>query len=632
MISRIIKRLMPFLAAAIFCLCLLFISDAGVYAEVRTSSGDDGSVVLRSLIVAEVASRSNEVDARANDVTPGAGEVDSQSEEVSPQSDESEVESRASEVSTPAEEEVEPRTDEVASPVEEEVEVPAEEGPAEEEVLASDEGTVLVKEIAFTGNTVIDTGTLEDLTESYRGKNLTWDEITSLTDTVTVAYQELGYILAKAYVPEQEVEDGVLNITIVEGELGKIEVTGSKYYKKRVITRYFKAQERHRVIKESILERSLLLTKDVPSLETRVVLKKGEVPGTADMILDVTDSAAVTCSIDYNNFGNELVGEDRYGTHIEVTDPWWGSTLAMRGSSGNQRTDSEMASVHWEIPVNSYGTKVTLNYLNGTYFVGRELADIGIEGETKVYGIKLSHPVLQTGTMNMTLSCGYDRKYSKMNVLGDTTSRDKLQVEYFTVDFDNLDRFLGKNIVSMGYYHGKIRLRNTLPNSRYKADPYYDMFKIDAARIQKIYGYLNLMVRGSAQLCGDRLVSIEQFVIGGYGTVRGHDPALLLSDSGYVLSGELMFAPPYIADKMVFGQRIGQMVQMAMFFDYGGIYATRPEPGEDGNNFLSGHGVGLRLFYKDRFKFKFDIGWPLHDTDNTDKNTFYYFMSDFKFF
>jgi len=127
-------------------------------------------------------------------------------------------------------------------------------------------------------------------------------------------------------------------------------------------------------------------------------------------------------------------------------------------------------------------------------------------------------------------------------------------------------------------------------------------------------------------------VSIEQFVIGGYGTVRGHDPALLLDDSGYVLSGELMFAPPYVADLSLFGQRIGQMVQLAMFYDYGAVYATDVEPGEAGNMFLSGHGFGLRLFYKDWFKFKFDIAWPLHDTDNTDKDTFYYFMSDIKFF
>ena len=74
------------------------------------------------------------------------------------------------------------------------------------------------------------------------------------------------------------------------------------------------------------------------------------------------------------------------------------------------------------------------------------------------------------------------------------------------------------------------------------------------------------------------------------------------------------------------------MVQLAMFYDYGAVYATRPEPGEDSNMFLSGFGVGLRLFYKDRVKFKFDMAWPLHDTDDSDKNTFYYFMSDIKFF
>jgi hemolysin activation/secretion protein len=78
-------------------------------------------------------------------------------------------------------------------------------------------------------------------------------------------------------------------------------------------------------------------------------------------------------------------------------------------------------------------------------------------------------------------------------------------------------------------------------------------------------------------------------------------------------------------------QRVGQMVQFAMFFDNGGVYTTDEEADEDGNEFLSGWGVGLRLFYKERFRFKFDVGWPIHDRETKvldDKNTYYYFLVD----
>ena len=46
---------------------------------------------------------------------------------------------------------------------------------------------------------------------------------------------------------------------------------------------------------------------------------------------------------------------------------------------------------------------------------------------------------IKTGSMNMELSLGYDRKYSKMNALGATSNRDKVQVQYFKVDFDSLN-------------------------------------------------------------------------------------------------------------------------------------------------------------------------------------------------
>ena len=74
--------------------------------------------------------------------------------------------------------------------------------------------TVLVKKIIFKGNTVIDTETLEKATASYTGRNLTLEELGELTDVVTVTYQEEGYILAKAYLPEQEIKDGVLTISV----------------------------------------------------------------------------------------------------------------------------------------------------------------------------------------------------------------------------------------------------------------------------------------------------------------------------------------------------------------------------------------------------------------------------------
>ena len=495
---------------------------------------------------------------------------------------------------------------------------------------------VEIKEIRFSGNTVIDTAILEKVTADFRGRELDLEEINSVAGVVTMAYQERGYILAKAYVPEQEIADGVLQINVVEGNVGTIGVTGNTYYSDRVMKRYFTPQLRHRVIKESLLERGLLLNKEIPKSETRIVLRRGKTPGTADMVLDVQDELGVKFSMDYNNFAHRLIGEDRWGMRFQATDPWWGSTLDVRGTSGNQMNDSGLASMAWTCPVTSYGTKVGFSYLYADYVIGLEQAILGLEGASWIYGVKVTQPILKTGTYNLSVSAGYERKYSETYLQKETSKRDKLNVYSVSVDWDNLDRFLGKNILSMAYYHGKLYQTRDIAISRSNADMRYDRFTLDAIRIQKIYGSTNIMVRGSAQICGDRLVSMEQSVIGGYGTVRGHDPAAYLGDSGYVLSAELMFAPPFLGKYMIpkLNQRVSQMFQFAIFFDAGGVYITDAEADEEGNTFLTGYGAGLRIFYKDRFRFKVDVAFPRHDLPKDeldDKNTFWYFLCDVNF-
>jgi len=648
-------RKLIFLSIAV-SVCLLITEDFSANAGARKDAGAAGRVVFRSLIVAEAAPLIIEGTVQAVEASAQVAEAALQTAEATPRTPEAalqiaEADPRIAEA-TPQTAEAAPQAGEADARADEadakagdadakagDADAKAGEADAKADEADRDEGeTVLVKAITFTGNTVIATGTLESVTEEFKNQELMWDEIKSIADSVTMAYQELGYILAKAYVPEQEIKDGVLEIRIVEGNVGKLKIAGNKYYHERVIKRYFRPQMKHGVIRESMLERALVLTKEMPSLESRVVLKRGEKPGTADMVLDTEDSVAVKFGLDYNNFGHPLTGVDRYGTHIEFTDPWWGNTLSLRGVTGNDPDDSKLGSVGLAVPVSPYGTKVMFNYMNGNYLVGQELAELGMNGMTRIYGTSLYQPFIKTGTMSLGATAHFERKYSKSFLDEDVSTLDKLNVYGITIEFDNLDRFLGKNIAILDYSHGRILQKHNPGHPAYvrlskeEADIRFDVVRIDVARIQKIYGYTNLMVRGSGQLCSDRLVSIEQKTLGGYGSVRGHEPSLFMGDSGYTITGELMFAPPFIAEKTIFGQRIAQMMQFAVFFDHGAVFNSKLKSSDVyGNEFLSGFGGGIRLFYKELFRFKFDIGKPFRDVDQDDKGTYYYFMIDVNF-
>ncbi|OQW96563.1 MAG: hypothetical protein BWK74_08235 [Desulfobacteraceae bacterium A6] len=495
---------------------------------------------------------------------------------------------------------------------------------------------VSIRDIVITGNTVIDSETLNKLVEPYKNKDLSMEEMSKVTDLVTVTYQEKGYILARAYLPEQEIKDGILRITVAEGKIGKIRITGNKYYRDNVLKRYFEEQQELGVVKESLLEKGLLLSNDIAEVKTEIMLKGGEKPGTVDVVLNAKETPAIAFGVkfgvDYNNFGSERVSEDRYGSTLKLIDYNWGSVLTLKTSIGNSYNDSILNQAEISIPINKYGTKFSFSYLKSAYSVGMDMADLGILGRARIYGGKLTHPLITTRDTNLSLTVGMENKYIENELLGSKSSIDEMNTYYGVFNFDSVDKYLGKSVISLGGYSGKVEEDSEYTTSRLDADEFYAKFSLNAVRIQKVYGNTNLMLRGTGYWTKDRLLPAEQTVIGGYGTVRGHDPSLYLGDKGYVLSAELMMAPPYIENMTLFGQKISQLAQIALFYDHGGVFIVDPiPPDEQKSEYLGGYGWGVRLFYKDMFSFKYDMGFPVASKENGD-DYYHYFQASWNFF
>jgi len=518
-------------------------------------------------------------------------------------------------------------------------EEPADKGTIEEEMknAQEDDELVFVKKIEISGNRMIDTGTLEKKVEVYLNKAITFEEMSEIPDAITVAYQEKGYILARAYLPEQEIQDGILKLSIAEGKIGKITVSGRTHYKDRVIKRFFKEQMKHGIVNENILEKGLLLTKqEVKKVKTDVVLKQGEEPGEVDIVLNTDDISTLTLGMDhgieYNNFGKDNVSKDRYTTNIKIIDHMWGSTTDFKTTMGNIPEDSTLVNVNFSAPINSYGTKYILNYVEGNYALGGSLAELGLAGDSTIWNTEISHPLITRKNMNLTLSFGYGHKYSQMEIEDSgELSIDEIDTFSIILNFDNLDRFLGKNIANLTYLYGDVDPDNEIDPSRTNYTHTFDKLSVYFARIQKLYGYTSLVTSISGQFTTDRLLPMEQLSIGGFGTVRGHEPSLYSGDLGYSFAMELMFAPPYIAEKTIFGNRVAQILQFVFFYEYAEIFNSDHESDEYGSEDLSGYGLGVRFFYKELLTVKYDLGVPVNRKESYPK-FIHYLQMTYNFF
>src|SRR4029453_4968152 len=177
---------------------------------------------------------------------------------------------------------------------------------------------VLVKGYKITGTSVIDGTELESLVAPHVGRDMGLAELEKVAGLVTAEFVDRGLLLARAYIPAQDIKNGIVEIVVVEGKVGEIIVKGNKNYSTDFIKRGFTPVVEQSAIKHSSLEKSLLLLNEYPDLKLKATLEAGKEPGTTDIVATVEDRLPVHLTVDYDNFGTESVSKNRFGMEVNT--------------------------------------------------------------------------------------------------------------------------------------------------------------------------------------------------------------------------------------------------------------------------------------------------------------------------
>src|SRR5439155_20734173 len=156
------------------------------------------------------------------------------------------------------------------------------------------EARVRVQSIRITGTTVFPPEELRLLVASAEGQELSLAEIGALAARITSYYRSRGYVIARAYVPPQRVQDGILEIAVLEGRIGKVEVQGATHYSADRIKAYAAPPKEEPVFNARQFERGMLLLNDLPGLKVESTLKPGTEVGTTDVALPVIQRSLTT--------------------------------------------------------------------------------------------------------------------------------------------------------------------------------------------------------------------------------------------------------------------------------------------------------------------------------------------------
>jgi hemolysin activation/secretion protein len=449
---------------------------------------------------------------------------------------------------------------------------------------------VFVRKFRVTGNAVVKTEKLEALVRADEGKELTLEQMRAAAARITDYYTELGYILARAFLPPQDVREGVIEIAVLEGNVGALEVTGNERYRSDIITRALTRFKNREVVHEGLLETAINDLNEYPGLGVRASLRPSTERGKSDILLIAQEKLPVTATLDANNYGSRFTGPWKYGFELGYGNlTGFGDKITLRGLKSDD--DLWFARMQYLTPINGYGTKLGLSYSTSENGIGEEFAALNASGRQESWSVEFVQPFSKTAAVNFQAFGRFESIRSRQTVLNASGGVDDLRVFRFGFSGDYRDRFLGRSFYGLTWHQGVSWLgaspQDDPGNSRRDGPGGFSKLSVDLARLQSlVYGGSYLILRGFGQLSNQNLLTVEKFAIGGYYAVRGYPIAAQTGDHGYAVSAEVHVPVPGLRD----------WVRLVGFIDHGGAFLVSRDKGRgEIEHWMTGAGGGIRI-------------------------------------
>lgn len=504
-------------------------------------------------------------------------------------------------------------------------------------------GTITVQKFEFVGNTAFSQGELNSAIANFTGKPITFAELLRAANQITEFYVQKGYITSGAYIPAQEFRGGSVKVQVVEGSLSDIQVNVTKgrlnpdYVRSRI------AIATNKPLNINRLQEALQLLQLNPLIESLdAELTAGTRPGVNSLTVTVKAAKTFSAQLNLNNNRNPSVGSLERSIALSENSLFG---IGDRFNFTYKNTDgSNSFEGGYTLPINARNGSIGFNYrISDNRIIEPPFDELDIDVDSREFELSFRQPIIQRATpdisQELTLSLTAARRESNSSIQGvkfplfpgaDNQGETRLTELSFAQEWLQRSRqevFAARSEFNLGIGAFNATVNTSEPDSRYflwRGQMIYLRLLSQPTSQNTIAP--TLLLRSNLQLATTSLLSLEQFSLGGQGTVRGYRQDALLSDNGFFASAELRLPIANFPE-------VKGTLQIAPFIDFGTVWNTgRDNPN---TNTLAGTGLGLLWQMGDQFTARFDWGIPLINLD-TDKRTWQdnglYFQLEYKAF
>lgn len=466
-----------------------------------------------------------------------------------------------------------------------------------------DSATLVVRTLRITGAIAYSEADLLAVTGFIPGSALTLSELRAMAARIADHYHRNGYFVAQAYLPAQDIKDGMVTIAVMDGQYGKVVLNNSSKVSSELANDLLGGLNRGDPIMTEPLETRLLLLSDLPGVTVKSTLVPGDALGASDLIVDLTPGRSVTGSIDADNGGNPYTGANRIGATINFNElTGHGDVATLRAVTSGPGLTYVIGAYQMQFGKARLG----VSYSALRYSLGREFESLQSNGTANVASLYGSYPLIRSRNTNLNAALAFNAKTFQDRVDSTSSVSDKrANVLVASLYGDHRDNLGGGGVSSyaLNLSSGNIDLETAsvlaFDAASAQSNGHYNKLAYSAARLQNVTNSLSFYAAINGQFAAKNLDPSEKMELGGMYGVRAYPEGEAFADQGYVLSLEARLQLPKFTDQLP-----GQM-QLVAFVDTGSV-KTNINPWTVGPNerTLSGAGVGLTWIDVNNFSLK----------------------------
>lgn len=456
--------------------------------------------------------------------------------------------------------------------------------------IAESEGVrIIVNRLRVTGAQTYPESELLALTGFVAGRELSLSDLRAMAARIADHYHRNGYFVAQAYLPAQDIQDGVVTIAVIEGQYGQVTLKNQTNVSNELVNGLLGGLNRGDPVTSAPLENRLLLLSDLPGVQVNSTLLPGATLGTSDLIVDLTPGQRVSGSIDADNAGNRYTGSNRIGATVNFNEPTGhGDVATLRALTSGSGLNYLRGSYQMQFGK----AKVGVAYSALRYALGQEFESLGANGTEEIASLYGSYPLVRSRNSNLYLGLAFDARTFQDKVDSASTVADKsARVLMASLMGDQRDDG-GQSSYSLTWSAGNLELQTPamqiLDAATAQTSGHYNKLAFSAMRLQNVTNTFSLAASINGQMASKNLDVSEKMELGGMYAVRAYPQGEAYGDQGYVLNLEARMLVPRLSD------RISGQLQLIGFIDTGSVTVNNSAWAAGPNRrTLSGAGLGF---------------------------------------